>query len=418
VNEVLDLKILLSTFWKHPVIGGSAMYIEQLKQGLEMEGHEVDILAKHPSLNRYYLVNTNKFIEINKLFKVVNRCMNHLSNLNSFYKNNEMNYHCFELAASYLNLEKYDLIHTQDIFSTRLLSRVKPKNTPLVASIHGCIATEYLIQKKNPSVKNPITNYKKDFMWRYMHWQEYIGATSSDLTIVATKWLNDLLINEFGVEDQQITIIPYALDIDQFRQKMREVSPVIAPAGKTVIICPARLVFIKGHITLLEALTKLKKQRTDWECWLVGEGYLRNELVNLARKLDLLQNVKFIGPHKNIPAILKQADICVLSSLQESYPYAIMEAQLAGKPVVATDAGGLPEAVVHGHTGFISPKGNSETLYQNIKRLLENTDLRYTMASNAQIWGKEKWALKSMIDKTLAIYEQVIQVKKGGKSSE
>jgi glycosyltransferase involved in cell wall biosynthesis len=413
---VSELKILLATFWKHPVIGGSAMYINQLKQGLERRGHKVDILAKHPSLNRYYLVDTNQFVEINDIQKVVNRCMNHLfSKQDLFYKNNEMNYYCFELAASYLNLENYDLIHTQDIFSTRLLSRVKPKRTPLVASIHGCIATEFLIQKRNPSVKKQVINNRNDSDWRYMSWQEHIGAASSDITIVATKWLKDLLINDFGVEEQQLTIIPYALDINEFTKKMGETPPVFASPGKTVIVCPARLAFIKGHNTLLDALAKLKKQRTDWVCWLVGDGNLRTELVTKARKLNLLQNVRFLGAQKNVPAILKQADICVLSSLQESFPYAVMEAHIAGVPVVATDAGGLPEAVAHGRTGFISPIGNSEILYQNIKNLLDNTELRNTMASNAQIRGREKWDLETMVSKTLAIYEKVLK-RKGGEN--
>jgi glycosyltransferase involved in cell wall biosynthesis len=412
---VSDLKILLSTFWKHPVIGGSAMYIEQLKKGLEREGHEVDILAKHPTLNGYYLVNTDKFIEFNKINKVINSCFKHyLPNLDPIYKNIEIDHHCFEMAASYFNLENYDLIHTQDIFSTRLLSRVKPKKTPLVASIHGCIATEYLIQKRNSFTKNGQPNSRKDFDWNYMYWQEYTGATSSDVTIVATQWLKDLLTNDFNVGANQIEIISYAHDIEEFRKRMNEQPPVMAPAGKTVFVCPARLVFIKGHKILLEALAKLKQRHTNWVCWLVGDGNLRTHLINITRKLNLDQNVKFLGTQKNIPAILKQADICVLSSLQESFPYAIMEAQTAGKPVVITDAGGMPEAVIHGQTGLISPRGNSESLYHNLRELLENEHLRNTMATNALNFGMEKWAIETMIYKTLAIYEQVIKIKRGG----
>ncbi|WP_257009151.1 glycosyltransferase family 4 protein [Bacillus sp. 7884-1] len=410
-----DLKILLSTFWRHPVIGGSAMYIEQLKHGLENEGHEVDILAKHPTLNGYHMVNTDKYIDLTKINMVINKCFqNYFHNLDPIYKNGEKDRHCFEMAASYFNLETYDLIHTQDIFSTRLLSRVKPNNTPLVASIHGCIATEYLIQKGNSFTKNRLSNSKKNFEWEYIQWQEHIGAVSSDVTIVATKWLKDLLTNDFNVEANHLKIIPYAQDINEFQKRMTEMSPVIAPTGKTVIVCPARLVFIKGHKFLLEALAKLKRRRTDWVCWLVGDGNLRTQLVNITRKLNLDQNVKFLGPQENIPAILKHADICVLPSLQESFPYAIMEAQIAGKPVVVTDAGGMPEAVIHGQTGLISPRGNSESLFHNINELLENGHLRNVMASNALKCGKENWALEKMIDKTLAIYEQVIKIKRGG----
>ncbi|PAE44084.1 hypothetical protein CHI06_03360 [Bacillus sp. 7884-1] len=391
------------------------MYIEQLKHGLENEGHEVDILAKHPTLNGYHMVNTDKYIDLTKINMVINKCFqNYFHNLDPIYKNGEKDRHCFEMAASYFNLETYDLIHTQDIFSTRLLSRVKPNNTPLVASIHGCIATEYLIQKGNSFTKNRLSNSKKNFEWEYIQWQEHIGAVSSDVTIVATKWLKDLLTNDFNVEANHLKIIPYAQDINEFQKRMTEMSPVIAPTGKTVIVCPARLVFIKGHKFLLEALAKLKRRRTDWVCWLVGDGNLRTQLVNITRKLNLDQNVKFLGPQENIPAILKHADICVLPSLQESFPYAIMEAQIAGKPVVVTDAGGMPEAVIHGQTGLISPRGNSESLFHNINELLENGHLRNVMASNALKCGKENWALEKMIDKTLAIYEQVIKIKRGG----
>lgn len=409
------MKILLSTFWRHPAIGGSAKYIGQLKLGLERRGHLVDILAKHPSKNGYYLVNNNHFISLDKINHVVNKCFNgYFQNMDPAYRNKEKSHHVFELAASYFNLENYDILHTQDIFSTRLLSRVKPNNTPLVASIHGCIATEHLIRKNNNFLINHFPNKNIDFSWKYAFWQEYTGATSSDITIIATQWLNDLLTQKFNVPQKHLTIIPYGHDIAEFNKRMEEESPFPAPPGKIVIICPARLAFIKGHKILLQALAKLKQQRIDWVCWLVGDGNLRNELKTMTRRLNLEKQVIFLGAQKKIPAILKQADFCVLPSLQESFPYAIIEAQTAGKPVIVTDAGGLPEAVIHGHTGLIAQKGNSESLYLNIKELVENQHLRNTIATNAQILSKEKWDLENMVNSTLAIYDQVLKIKKEG----
>lgn len=414
-----NLNILLSAYWQHPTIGGSATYMEQLKSGLEREGHTVDILARHPTLNGYYLVNGSKFIDINKMNRPVSKIVNsyfnhHFSNLLPNYKANEVAHHCFELAATYFDLGKYDLIHTQDIYSTRLLARVKPENTPLIASIHGCIATEYLIRMKNSFPNQRLPNNKEDFGWKYTFWQEYFGVISSDKTIVATRWLKDLLMNQFHVEDKQLTIIPYALDVEQFINRMGEKSPIIAPSEKTVIVCPARLDLIKGQKILIHALAQLKQYRNDWICWIVGDGNLREELQSLTRRLKLEKNVIFLGIQKNIPAILKQANICVLPSLQEAFGYAVMEAQVAGKPVVVTDAGGLPEVVTHGQTGLISQKGNSESLFKNIRQLLENESLRNTLGLSAQKCGTEKWALKTMINKTLDIYEQAIKSKKGG----
>ena len=99
----------------------------------------------------------------------------------------------------------------------------------------------------------------------------------------------------------------------------------------------------------------------------------------MVRNLHLERHVIFLGMQKNVPCHFKQANICVLPSLQEAFGYAIMEAQIAGRPVVVTDAGGLTEVVIHGQTGLISQKGNTDSLYRNIRQLMENESLRNTM---------------------------------------
>jgi glycosyltransferase involved in cell wall biosynthesis len=144
------------------------------------------------------------------------------------------------------------------------------------------------------------------------------------------------------------------------------------PHNKTVIACAARLSEEKGHKYLLEALAKLKQERNDWVCWLMGDGKLREELEQQTKELNLEQQVLFMGKQQNVPALLKMVDICVLPSIQDNLPFAVMEAQLAGKPMIVTDAGGLPEMVQHQVNGLVAKAGDSESIYQNIKVMMDN----------------------------------------------
>jgi glycosyltransferase involved in cell wall biosynthesis len=158
----------------------------------------------------------------------------------------EIERYSYEAAAVYFGLEKYDLIHAQDIVSARALWRVKPKRTPMISTIHGCLATEFI---HSGEVKN-----KQTQEWTYAMTEEYFGIISSQLTIVPTQWLKNLQIAEFFAPDQQIKVIPYGMDIPNFLARAENRSLLSAPKSKKLLVCPARLVPVKGHKTLLEAL--------------------------------------------------------------------------------------------------------------------------------------------------------------------
>jgi glycosyltransferase involved in cell wall biosynthesis len=286
---------------------------------------------------------------------------------------------------------------------------VKPERTPMLSTIHGCLATEYI---HSGEIKN--TNSQE---WRYSSKEEHYGASSSHLTIVPTQWLKNVLSFDFRVPEDHIKVIPYGMDIDSFTRKMEAETSLTRPFNKKLLICPARLVPVKGHKTLLEALAMLKKVRTDWVCWMLGDGTLRDSLTEQARRLNLQHDVLFLGDRNDLPAIMKFADILVLPSLQDNQPFSIMEAQIAGKAIVASDAGGIPEMVEHGQTGLIFPKGDSKALYSHLNKVLSNDELRNRLGRNAQNWGRTHWSLGMRIGQTLQTYEQVMARKRKAKEA-
>jgi glycosyltransferase involved in cell wall biosynthesis len=402
------LKILLSTYFYLPHVGGVSTYVDNLKQGLERMGHEVDVFAHHPDMQAYYMPNNGRTMEKSKIKdlvyeKVMAFYAKYMPHVDPWIKWRDIERYCFEAAALAFGLQKYDLIHTQDIVSTRALWRVKPTGTPLISTIHGCLATEFIYSGE-------VTG-KNTLPWRYVSTEEYYGAISSDVTIVPTKWLLEFSATEFGISKDHLKVIPYGMDIPLFQKRAERWTTLRTPTDKKVLICPARLVPVKGHRHLLEALAMLKEDRSDWVCWLLGDGPLMDELVQQCKSLNLEEHVMFLGARSDVPAVFKQSHVFVLPSLQDNLPYAVMEAQATGKAVVVSDAGGIPEMVSHEETGLISPLGQSEPMYRNLKRVLEDDLFRKRLGDNGKQWAMQHWPVEKMMEQTMNVYQSVVSGK-------
>jgi glycosyltransferase involved in cell wall biosynthesis len=151
---------------------------------------------------------------------------------------------------------------------------------------------------------------------------------------------------------------------------------------RQVVLCPARLVEVKGHRFLLEAWRILQRLGQEAELWVAGQGELRAQLEELREKLGLTASVKFLGglPHKELLKLYEQAPVSavVLPSIDlgngfhEGIPVALIEAMSYGIPVVATSTGGTAELVIPG-TGLLVPPANPAALADAIGSLLRDS---------------------------------------------
>jgi len=402
------LKILLATYWLLPHVGGVWVYIQDLKTSLERLGHEVDVFARHPDEQSYYMVNTGQRVEKERFKPLIEGEIRaiyapyHLQ-IDPWIVEQEIEFCSYAIAASYFGLGKYDLIHTQDVISSRALWQIKPEEIPLISTIHGCLATDYSVslEGKMPS----------DSIWKYACAREYYGATSSDLSIVPTKWLYDTLVG-YVVPSHHMEVIPYGMNVEHYLQRMNESSNFTIPGAANVIVCPARLDKVKGHSCLLDALYKLKQIRNDWICLFIGDGNLRSELESKANLLGLASHVVFTGSRNDVPSLIKQSDIVVLASLNDNHPFTVMEAQIAQKPLVVSDAGGIPEMVKHNHTGLIAKAGSSDELSHCLNELLEDHKLRRKLAANGYKWGLKRWSITTMEQLTTDLYKELLNKKR------
>jgi glycosyltransferase involved in cell wall biosynthesis len=204
-----------------------------------------------------------------------------------------------------------------------------------------------------------------------------------------------------GAPADRQTIIPFGVDAGQFAMTDRA-----APAelglddGGPIVGTVCRLVEPKkGLSVLLQAMALLKRSGGDRGCHLliVGDGPARASLESLSRRLGLGDAVRFIGSRRDIPRILPLLDLFVPPSLYEGFGIAILEAMAAGKPVVATTAGGIPEFVPAGETGLLVEPGNVAALAEAIGSLLGDPERARQMGRRGRIRVLEHFQMSTVV---------------------
>jgi glycosyltransferase involved in cell wall biosynthesis len=142
--------------------------------------------------------------------------------------------------------------------------------------------------------------------------------------------------------------------------------------GPNMIFACRQLFPRKGIRFLIEAAAKLKPRFPDLQVVVAGDGFERPDLIRLAESLGVAKDVTFLGwvPNTDLPPYYRAAAVSVIPSLEEGFGIPAAEAMGCETPVVASDAGGLPEVVEHGVTGLIVPRGDSSALAEAIGALL------------------------------------------------
>lgn len=165
---------------------------------------------------------------------------------------------------------------------------------------------------------------------------------------------------------------------------------------------------IKGPVYLLEALQLLWPQHPNTNLIYIGKGELESRLKELAAETGIYEKVRFLGWRDDVHRILPIIDIFVLPSLNEGMGRAVVEAMAAGKPVVASRTGGIPDLVVNGTTGYLTEPGDPDGLANAIGRLLDNPVLRRQMGQE----GRKRCTLfseKLMIAKVAELYKELLK---------
>jgi glycosyltransferase involved in cell wall biosynthesis len=140
----------------------------------------------------------------------------------------------------------------------------------------------------------------------------------------------------------------------------------------------------------------------------VGEGELEVQVKQLVSSLNLESRVRFLGSRSDVNIILANSDIFVLMSHYEGFPISILEAMQAGLPVVASDVGGVSEAVEDGVSGFLIPRYSDDLLVERLKLLVEDSVLRKKLGEAARTRFETHFTVASMLAKVADTYKKVL----------
>jgi glycosyltransferase involved in cell wall biosynthesis len=169
-----------------------------------------------------------------------------------------------------------------------------------------------------------------------------------------------------------------------------------------------RMTAVKRTEDLLAALVILRERGVDALLLLVGDGTDRARLEDQAYRLGLARHCLFLGYQEEVAPWYAACDAVALTSANEGTPVTIIEALAAGRPVVATDVGGVPDVVAEGIDGFLVEPGDAEALADRLERLATDPALRSAMGERGRARALERYAVGRLVDDVDALYRSLL----------
>jgi len=273
----------------------------------------------------------------------------------------------------------------------RLAAASVARRLPTVHTFHGHVLDGYF----SPAVQRAFVAAERSL------------AARTDVLVAVSPHVRDDLL-ELGIgRPEQFRVIPLGFDLAVHR-KVRGSSGILrAHLGLSDDVPLAgvvgRLVPIKDHATLLQALAGLSEVHLA----VLGDGELRAELEELSRSLGLGERVHFAGWWTDIPGAMADLDVVVLSSRNEGTPVSLIEAGACGRPVVATDVGGVRSVVQDGRSGLLVPSGEPRALGEAIGRVLGDPALANQLGEAGRT-VTEPFSLDRLVGDIRGLYAELL----------
>ncbi|MFQ5443359.1 MAG: glycosyltransferase family 4 protein, partial [Nitrospinales bacterium] len=233
-----------------------------------------------------------------------------------------------------------------------------------------------------------------------------------DRIITSGTAISDMMNKVSGVSPEQVVSIVAGVDMKRFDHRISG-EPVrkefgLKP-GQPLIGKIAVIRDWKGHDYFLEAVPLILKKFPEARFVIVGSGVQEETVRQKINNLGLGHCVIMTGHREDIPKILAALDVFVLASYAgEATSQVIPQAFAMKRPVVATRAGGIPEILDDNERGILADIRSAESLAEGIMRLLENPDLAERFVENAFQFCRNELTVEQMIDKTVAVYESLL----------
>ena len=226
--------------------------------------------------------------------------------------------------------------------------------------------------------------------------------------ICISQGLADVLLSE-GVPAAKVAVVRSAVDAAPWtRPESREAfcREFDVPATAPIMGVVAQLIERKGHHLLFEALAGLKDQQ-DFSLVVFGQGPRREALEQSARDLGVADRIRFAGFRKDLPRWLGCLDLLVHPALMEGLGVSLLQASAAGVPIIASRAGGMPEAVRDGVNGLLVPPGDVAALRLALQKMLADPPERRAQGQRGIRLIAAEFSVETMMQGNLALYRSL-----------
>ncbi len=358
--------------------GGAEVFVKDLIKQLKFLGHDVELWVMIRARDRSFV--NEQTMDFEKSF---------ISELNSYdvpvkFLNKRPHKDWIKISR---NLRKlYDIFKPQIVHShlesvTFHVVKALSSKTNIVQTIHSSVIDFPFLQKMY--LQNRISRY-----------------------VAISNKVRSILINSLNLKPEKIVTIYNGIDLSKFKINRKNNSEV------KKIISIGRLTKAKDYPNLFKALDKLIQKLNKENIPLpsvniVGTGEIEKELKALTKKMNLDNIVSFLGIRQDIPELLKESDIYVMSSEWEGLSISLIEALASGIPIVATNAGSNNEVVENNVSGIIVPIKNPEALAEGIYNLIIDKDLRDRLSKEA-IKKADLFAIENCAKKHVEMYKELV----------
>ena len=285
-----------------------------------------------------------------------------------------------------------DIVHAQGSFVLYSTAAALVRNEyPTLLTVHGIVAKEIKFYRGIGFIFGVLLHKPNE--------RDVVAKIQN--IIAVSLHVKNVISN---MTKSKIHIIPNGIDFEDI-QNVEPHKSIEHPS----ILFIGGLVKLKSADLLIKAIPIIKKSIQNIRVFIGGAGPQEKELKNLVKELNIEENVKFLGfvSGDEKYSYYKSADICVFPSVYETFCIVCLEAMACGKPVVASDVGGIPFVVENGKTGFLFERGNVNELAEKVIILLKNKELRKKMGEAGRERAKE-FTWDKIAEQTVEVYREIL----------
>jgi L-malate glycosyltransferase len=368
----------------YPVYGGSGVVATELGKALAERGHDVHFMSYSMPFRLGHIQENISFHEVDvnsyPLFEYPPYTLNLTSKMVDVVKHANLDV---------LHVH-YAIPHATSAVLARQILAQEGIRIPVITTLHG---TDITLVGRDQSFASIV---------------DYSINQSDGVTAVS-----DFLKKEtLGCCDihADIRTIPNFIDSTKYRPLEKgHFKQALCPNGEKLLVHVSNFRPVKRVADVVHLFARLRKEGYALKMLLVGDGPDRMTTEHLARELGVIEDIRFLGKQEPVDEILSIADIFVLPSGSETFGLAALEAMSCGVPVVASNIGGLPELVLNGETGFLFPLGDIDALTDRTKTLLDNEELRVSMAESSRQRAIGKFGTEMIVPMYESYYDEIIQ---------